>query len=100
MGNSSSGLSEAPSFKIATIDIGDRQKGRIKATSVISCAPDQTSIANAFKKVYSQSFQNELKSVINPYGEGLASAKIVDVIKHTDFTHLLKKPFYNLEFII
>ena len=100
VGNSSSGWSEAPSFKIATIDIGDRQKGRIKATSVISCAPDQTSIANAFKKVYSQSFQNELKSVINPYGEGLASAKIVDVIKHTDFTHLLKKPFYNLEFII
>ena len=57
VGNSSSGLLEAPSFKIGSINIGDRQKGRIKAESVIDCLPDKKSINKAIKKIYSNEFR-------------------------------------------
>ena len=56
VGNSSSGLIEVPSFRIATIDIGDRQKGRIKAESVISCEPSEASISTALEKMFSPTF--------------------------------------------
>ncbi|MDC1220864.1 UDP-N-acetylglucosamine 2-epimerase, partial [Candidatus Thioglobus sp.] len=75
LGNSSSGLIEAPSFKIGTIDIGDRQKGRIKATSVLSCLPKKESIDSALVKLYSQKFQDNINKVVNPYGLGGASKK-------------------------
>ncbi len=96
VGNSSSGLLEAPSFKIGTIDIGDRQKGRIKADSVISCLPEKKDIDMAFNKLYSVDFQNIVKSVKNPYGNGGASKSIVDIIKDFDLNNILKKTFYDL----
>lgn len=73
VGNSSSGLAEAPSFQIGTIDIGERQKGRIKAKSVIECEPNKQSIKKAFEKLYSDEFQKLLTTVKNPYGDGCAS---------------------------
>jgi len=97
VGNSSSGLAEAPSFKIGTINIGDRQKGRIKAQSVIDCDPNQADIEKAFDKLYSQDFQDGLKDTINPYGDGMASKKIIEEIKKADLNHILKKSFYDLE---
>ena len=97
VGNSSSGLTEAPSFKIGTINIGDRQKGRIKASSVIDCEPSRESIKKAFEKLYSKEFQEALKSVQNPYGDGCASLKIVEEIKKADLNNILKKSFYNIE---
>ncbi|WP_310441012.1 UDP-N-acetylglucosamine 2-epimerase [Sulfurimonas sp.] len=97
VGNSSSGLTEAPSFKIGTINIGDRQKGRIKASSVIDCEPSRESIKKAFEKLYSKEFQDSLKSVQNPYGDGCASLKIVEEIKKADLNNILKKSFYNIE---
>ncbi len=96
VGNSSSGLLEAPSFKIATINIGDRQKGRLKVNSVIDCEPIKKSIGHAIQTVYSDSFKAELLGVINPYGEGLASKKIVDVIKLVHLDQLIKKSFFDL----
>ena len=66
VGNSSSGLAEAPSFQIGTVNIGDRQRGRLKAASVIDCEPD-SSIRHALEKLYSSSFQKLLASVRNPY---------------------------------
>ena len=63
IGNSSSGISEAPSFNIGTINIGDRQKGRIKAASIIDCKPNRKSIKKAFKKLYSKEFQTRLKKL-------------------------------------
>ena len=96
VGNSSSGLLEAPSFKIATIDIGDRQKGRIKADSVISCSPTQESILSAFDKSYSEDFQNIVDNTKNPYGNGGASKIVVDIIKNFDLNGILKKIFYDL----
>ena len=96
VGNSSSGLLEAPSFKIGTIDIGDRQKGRIKADSVISCSPTQESIRSAFDKSYSEDFQNIVDNTKNPYGNGGASKIVVDIIKDFDLNGILKKIFYDL----
>lgn len=96
VGNSSSGLLEAPSFKIGTIDIGDRQKGRIKADSVISCTPNEKDIDMAFDTLYSDSFQNTLVNVKNPYGKGGASKAIVDIISKFDLSNVLKKSFYDL----
>ena len=96
VGNSSSGLLEAPSFNIATIDIGDRQKGRIKADSVISCSPTQESISSAFYKSYSEDFQNIVDNTKNPYGSGGASKIVVDIIKGFDLNGILKKTFYDL----
>ena len=96
VGNSSSGLAEAPSFKIATINIGDRQKGRVKASSVVDCEPNRKSILKAFGRIYSDKFQQNLKNTINPYGNELASKKIVEIIKKTDLTSILKKSFYDL----
>jgi GDP/UDP-N,N'-diacetylbacillosamine 2-epimerase (hydrolysing) len=96
VGNSSSGLAEAPSFNIATIDIGDRQKGRIKADSIISCSPTQESIDHSFEKLYSKYFQNIVNSTKNPYGKGGASKEIVKIIKQTNLDSILKKHFYDL----
>ena len=96
VGNSSSGLLEAPSFKIGTINIGDRQKGRIKARSVIDCSPNTKSIKNAFIKIYSKKFQEQLKKVKNPYGDKFASKQIIKVIKKIKLNNILKKKFYDL----
>ena len=97
VGNSSSGLLEAPSFKIGTINIGDRQKGRIKASSVIDCEPYKQSLKEAFDKLYSKPFQELLTTVQNSYGEGCASLKIVSILKKVDVNGLLKKRFYDVE---
>jgi len=97
VGNSSSGLVEAPSFQIGTINIGDRQKGRIKASSVIDCEPNKSSIYQAFIKFYSKEFQETLKETINPYGNGCASKKIIDEIQKADLEIIVKKSFYDLK---
>jgi GDP/UDP-N,N'-diacetylbacillosamine 2-epimerase (hydrolysing) len=98
VGNSSSGLLEAPTFKIGTINIGDRQKGRIVPDSVISCGSDTEDINIAFKKLYSNKFTNDLLDVINPYGNGGASEKIKNIIKNINLENILKKSFYDIVF--
>ena len=96
VGNSSSGLAEAPTFKIGTINVGDRQNGRMKADSIIDCNPNQKSIANALKKLYSKEFQNKIMTVKNPYGNGSASEKIIKILKTNKIPEHLKKEFYDL----
>ena len=97
VGNSSSGLLEAPSFKIGTINIGDRQKGRIKAKSVINSEVNKTSILKSFSKLYSKAFQDLIEESKNPYGDGIASRKIIEIIKNEDLKNILKKSFYDLK---
>ena len=99
MGNSSSGLIEVPSFGIPSINIGDRQKGRLKALSVFDCLPISTSIIEAINIVTANEFKEKAKSAINPYGDGYTSNKIVKVIIENlfDNTLNLKKKFYNIE---
>jgi len=95
-GNSSSGIIEAPSFKIGTINIGDRQKGRIKAESVIDCEPNTGDIIRAFKILYSKDFQGLLKSVTNPYDTGgYPSKEIVQILKKTNLDNIVKKRFFD-----
>ena len=81
IGNSSSGIIEVPSFGIPTINIGDRQKGRIQAESVINCEPLFEDIADAIEKARSLQFRNHIRNISNPYGDGKASDVIVDVTK-------------------
>lgn len=96
VGNSSSGLLEAPAFHIGTVDIGDRQKGRLKAKSVIDCSADRKFIKTALNTLYSTEFQSTLVSVSNPYGNGGASEAIVKVLAEYPLGTIRKKQFYNL----
>jgi GDP/UDP-N,N'-diacetylbacillosamine 2-epimerase (hydrolysing) len=96
VGNSSSGLAEAPSFHKGTINIGDRQGGRLKAESVIDCAPERTAIGAALQRLYSPEFQAMLANVRNPYGDGGASEKIVKILRDQPLNGLLKKAFHDL----
>ena len=97
LGNSSSGLLEAPVFRIGTVNIGDRQKGRIGADSVIDCEPTAESISSALETLYSPEFQENLRTVVSPYGEGGAAVKIVQTIAQTDLRGIVKKSFHDLE---
>ena len=96
VGNSSSGLLEAPTFRVGTINIGDRQRGRIQAESVINCVPTKNDIAQALRRLYSPEFRSSLAAVKNPYGDGGASARIVESIMSAPLDSVLKKPFHNL----
>ena len=94
VGNSSSGLYEAPSFKIPTVNIGDRQKGRLRATSVIDCEPHANLISNAIQ----EAFTKDCSAITNPYGDGHSSERIISIIKSfSDYQELLKKRFYEME---
>lgn len=95
VGNSSSGLLEAPTFGIGTLNIGDRQKGRLLADSVVSCDPSFKSIRTALDKLVAPEFRRSLKGVSNPYGDGGAAQGIMDVISKVDFSGLINKGFYD-----
>ncbi len=97
IGNSSSGIIEVPSFKIPTINIGDRQKGRIMAESVINCSPAKKEVTNAIKKAISPVFKSKIKNTDNPYDRGNSSAKILEKLKEIELNKLLKKTFFNLD---
>ena len=96
VGNSSSGLIEVPTFKKGTINIGDRQLGRLQARSVINCAPKAQSISDAIEQLYSSDFQAGLPETTNPYGEGGASTKIVKVLRDASLEGIVKKTFHDL----
>ena len=97
IGNSSSGLIEVPSFKIATVNIGDRQRGRIMGASVIQCSPEHNEIIKAIKKAISKNFKNSvLLNSINPYGKSNSSDLIVNTLKNINLNNILKKRFYDL----
>lgn len=100
VGNSSSGLAEAPSMGVGTINIGDRQKGRLSASSVIDCAPTVGSIREALVKLYDPAFRSSLAQTVNPYGNGGASKKIVEVLSTYPIDNLLKKSFYDIPAVL
>lgn len=98
IGNSSSGIIEVPSFKIPTINIGDRQKGRIQAKSIINCSPNTESIKCAIDKAISQKYRLSLCDIDNPYGRGDTSDKIVTISLDYLLNDKMKlqKKFYDL----
>lgn len=97
LGNSSSGIIETPVFRIPTVNIGNRQRGRLQADSIINCKDDEHSIVKAIEVACSEQFQRKCKLVNSPYGNGNAaeqiSAKIMEVL---DGEIDLKKKFYDL----
>lgn len=97
VGNSSSGILEAPSFRIGTIDIGDRQKGRMSADSVIHCPSSTASIAAALRTLYTPRFQSIVRRTDNPYGKGTAARSIVRVLTRISFDGLVRKKFYDVK---
>lgn len=100
IGNSSSGIVEVPCFGIPTVNIGDRQKGRLRAESIIDCAPKAEDICKGIEKARTKEFQGISRRVKNPYGEGNTSFLIVDTIKSylkSDMINL-KKKFYDIAF--
>ncbi len=100
IGNSSSGLLEVPSFKIPTVNIGDRQKGRLQAESVIDCQPTEEDVCRAMALAVSEEFQKGLSNATNPYGDGNTSRKIVEILKENLLNKEinLKKKFYDISF--
>lgn len=100
IGNSSSGLVEAPSFHIPTINIGDRQRGRISGETVISCKPERHAIGEAIHQALDASFREEVKGAENPYGDGHTSEKIITIIKDFFVNGRIdiKKKFFDIDF--
>ena len=96
IGNSSSGIIEAPSFRIGTINIGDRQKGRVRAESVIDCDVDEQSIDAALDQLFSGDFQKRLKTVDNPHGAGDVAERVVEVLLKAPLEEYIKKPFFDI----
>ncbi|MDZ7857624.1 UDP-N-acetylglucosamine 2-epimerase [Sphaerotilus sp.] len=94
VGNSSSGIIEAPAFGVPTVNLGARQLGRLAADSVLHCAPTETAIAEAITTAVSPDFAARCKSVVNPYGQGDAAGRIVRVLE----THVgrLTKHFHDM----
>ena len=93
IGNSSSGLTEVPTFLKGTINIGNRQKGRIQAESVINCDSNKIDIERAITELYSLEFQRKLPFVTNPYGDGGASSRIVSILREYDISRGTTKQF-------
>lgn len=97
IGNSSSGLTEAPSFNKPSVNIGDRQKGRILANNVINCEIETSKIIKAIRIGLSHEFEHQLKNYKSPFGNGTASKQIVTIIKKFNFKKSIKKEFYDLQ---
>lgn len=95
IGNSSSGLTEAPALKKATVNIGDRQKGRLKAASIIDCETSKDSIVEAINEALSPAFRQSLNEVDSLYGMGDASSAIKTVLKSFPLNELVQKRFFD-----
>jgi GDP/UDP-N,N'-diacetylbacillosamine 2-epimerase (hydrolysing) len=97
VGNSSSGIWEAPSFRLAVVNVGDRQRGRLRAGNVIDVPPDADAIYDGIRRALEPSFRAALQDLSNPYGDGYASQRIVHVLKATQIgPALLQKKFVDL----
>jgi len=97
VGNSSSGILEAPALKVATINIGERQKGRIQAASIVNCEAKKNAIENAFNFIKRPQFKSNLVGMLNPYGDGKTSTRIIHYLKNVTWHKLVKKSFYDID---
>lgn len=100
VGNSSSGIAEVPSFGIPTLDIGDRQAGRLRATSIFGCAPQREAIVAGLLRIGSEEFIKMSRSTQNPYGNGGASSQIVAQLRDARLEGILKKSFHDAKLML
>ncbi len=96
IGNSSSGLIETPYFKKPTINVGLRQEGRLKASSVIDCHDTEYDIVQAMNKALSPDFQTSLQNIQSHYGKGDVAKKIMTTLRRHNFKNLFRKRFHDL----
>jgi UDP-hydrolysing UDP-N-acetyl-D-glucosamine 2-epimerase len=96
IGNSSSGIIEGPALKTPTVNIGDRQRGRLKAPSVIDCGEDRGEIVAAIQRTLSPAFQEVAANVRSLYGNGGSSLKVKDVLKRVSLEGILMKEFHDM----
>ena len=97
VGNSSSGIVEAPWFALPVVNVGSRQDGRLRAANVIDCPPERDAILAAIRRATSESFRERLRGLENPYGDGRAAERIVEALKETPLEGLLVKRFHDGE---
>ncbi|NUM88970.1 MAG: UDP-N-acetylglucosamine 2-epimerase (hydrolyzing) [Bdellovibrionales bacterium] len=97
MGNSSSGIVEAPALGVPTVNIGDRQRGRLTASSVVSCGSSAREIADGLEMALSTDFRARLKDITNPYGAGGAEDTILGKLVSVPLHNVLMKKFYDWE---
>jgi len=96
VGNSSSGILETPAFGVPTVNIGDRQKGRIRTPSIVECEPTQDEIVAALQKALNPRFRDSLQDMIHPCEQENTAMQIVGKIQQADFDGVLKKSFHDL----
>ncbi len=100
IGNSSSGISEAPCLHVPTVNIGSRQKGRLMPASVLCCEPIKSAIVDAVNQAVSEEFHEKIQSMINPFGDGETSVKIIEILRlmfeKEENIGVIKK-FYDIE---
>ena len=97
IGNSSSGIIEAPAFGTPSVNIGDRQKGRLRAASIIDCEADEGSIQQAIAKALTLEFKASYEDATTPYGMPGASAKIYSELRTIETGALMQRSFYDLK---
>jgi len=98
VGNSSSGIIEAPSFALPVVNIGSRQRGRLRAANVIDTAPAREEIAAAVERALDPAFRRGLAGLVNPYGDGHAAPRIARVLREVELgPRLLRKRFVDIE---
>jgi GDP/UDP-N,N'-diacetylbacillosamine 2-epimerase (hydrolysing) len=96
VGNSSSGILEAPSLVVPTVNIGDRQKGRVRTDSVIDCAATREAILRALKKALSPAFKESIREMVNPYEKENPAEKVKEIVKSSELGNILKKRFHDI----
>lgn len=97
IGNSSSGIVEVPSLKVPTVNIGDRQKGRVRAASVIDCRPDSRAIKTAIKRAIDPKFRRSLRATANPYEQPDTAKQIVESLRNIRLKGIIKKQFHDID---
>ncbi len=97
VGNSSSGVIETPTFKVPTVNIGDREKGRIMAPNVICCEQNTISIRNAISKAISSDFKESIKGIVNPYDQADTAKMVTKVLEQFQIPETIKKTFFDLK---
>jgi UDP-N-acetylglucosamine 2-epimerase len=97
IGNSSSGILEAPAFRVPTVNIGDRQKGRVRVQSVLDCEATFPAIRESIALAINVDFRQSLTEMANPFEQANTASRIVETLAQVDLQPLLKKEFYNLK---
>jgi UDP-N-acetylglucosamine 2-epimerase len=97
VGNSSSGLIEAPTFGLPVVNVGDRQRGRLRAANVLDVPAEREAIAEAIRRALDPAFRAGLAALVNPYGDGAAAPRIARVLREVELSsRLVRKRFADV----